>query len=284
MKAPLPLLCGFGSWILLLISGMASAQEKKELVPVQGRISGILEWFFDHSKPSVPNPVCVGCAAAAVPTRADRAAMTWPWKKDIVTTVFWAGEKPSGRNPTPNKSSSWDPQWTRNYGGYDDPNNRRGWLPRGFTPGLNPFYIALPYNDTAQQKTKPSAPKCIPWFKAVYYRDGKSVLKSRWVAIRRNDKICFAQWEDCGPFVTDDWQYVFGTKRPLNQENGGAGLDVSPAVRDFLGFSGKTCCDWRFVELHEVSDGPWKHWGKNNPFALREDTRAAGAKSMSASN
>src|SRR4030095_1880619 len=38
----------------------------------------------------------------------------YPWKADIVTTVFWIGEKPSGNNPVPNRVSSWDKEWTKN--------------------------------------------------------------------------------------------------------------------------------------------------------------------------
>ena len=30
----------------------------------------------------------------------------YPWKSDIVTTVFWIGEKPGGNNPVPNRVSS----------------------------------------------------------------------------------------------------------------------------------------------------------------------------------
>src|ERR687887_400738 len=41
----------------------------------------------------------------------------YPWKSNIVTTVFWIGEKPSGNNPVPNRVSSWDKEWTKNYGG-----------------------------------------------------------------------------------------------------------------------------------------------------------------------
>jgi hypothetical protein len=40
-----------------------------------------------------------------------------------------------------------------------------------------------------------------------------------------------------GPFRTDYWQYVFGNERPKLNLNKGAGLDVSPAVRDYLGLS-----------------------------------------------
>ena len=32
----------------------------------------------------------------------------FPWKKEIVTTVFWIGEKPAPNNPVPNRVSSWD--------------------------------------------------------------------------------------------------------------------------------------------------------------------------------
>ena len=56
--------------------------------------------------------------ASAVPPRAGEH---FPWKKDIVTTVFWIGELPTENNPVPNRSSSWDANWTRNYGGFDDP-------------------------------------------------------------------------------------------------------------------------------------------------------------------
>src|SRR2546427_3804939 len=45
----------------------------------------------------------------------------YPWKRNIVTTVFWIGEQPSGNNPVPNRRSSWDKDWTRNYGGFFDP-------------------------------------------------------------------------------------------------------------------------------------------------------------------
>ena len=32
----------------------------------------------------------------------------YPWKSNIVTTIFWIGEKPSANNPVPNRASSWD--------------------------------------------------------------------------------------------------------------------------------------------------------------------------------
>ena len=193
----------------------------------------------------------------------------YPWKTNIVTTVFWVGEKATARNPVANHASSWDANWVKNYGGYDDPdpNKRRGYIPAAFVPKLNPFYVALPYNDVTKGTTKPEARFVIPWFHRAFERPGKSVCKDRWVAIRKGNRICYAQWSDCGPFSTDHWQYVFGNERPRPNINGGAGLDVSPAVRDYLGLNhGKDVCDWKFVEFHEVPHGPWSRYGSNNHF------------------
>jgi len=69
----------------------------------------------------------------------------YSWKENIVTTVFWIGERPAGNNPVPNRVSSWDKNWTRSYGGFDDPNpaHRRNYIPVNFTPRQNPFYCAL---------------------------------------------------------------------------------------------------------------------------------------------
>lgn len=195
----------------------------------------------------------------------------YPWKKQIVTTVFWVGEMPTQNNPVPNHKSSWDAQWAQNYGGFDNPNpgSRRNFIPLAFVPRQNPFYVALPYNDVTRGTTKPESRKAIPWFKQAFERPGKSVCKGRWVAIKRGSRICYAQWEDCGPFRTDHWQYVFGNERPLPNLNQGAGLDVSPAVRDYLGMGGKDVCDWKFVEARDVPPGPWSKFGDNNTFVLQ---------------
>jgi len=195
----------------------------------------------------------------------------YPWKTRIVTTVFWVGETPTQNNPVPNHKSSWDAQWARNFGGFDNPNEaaRRNFIPLAFVPRQNPFYVALPYNDVTRGTTKPESRKAIPWFKQAFERPGKSVCKGRWVAIKRGARICYAQWEDCGPFRTDHWQYVFGNERPLPNLNQGAGLDVSPAVRDYLGMGGKDVCDWKFVEARDVPPGPWTKFGDNNTFVLQ---------------
>jgi hypothetical protein len=192
-----------------------------------------------------------------------------PWKTAIGITIFWIGERPTTNNPVPNDRSSWDPRWLSNYGGYDDPDSksRKDFIPTRFQPRQNPFYIALPYNDVGGGHTKPEAKEVIPWFKDAFVRDGQSVLKGRWIAIRRGKRVCYAQWEDCGPFCTDHWQYVFGDERPKPNLNRSAGLDVSPAVRDYLGLSDLDVCDWKFVELREVPPGPWARYGDNDDDA-----------------
>ena len=196
----------------------------------------------------------------------------YPWKRQIVTTVFWIGEKPTENNPVPNRSSSWDKEWSKSYGGFDDPNpaRRQDYIPVKFTPRENPFYCALPYNDKAATGHRPEAPSVVPWFKEAYQGPGVSVCKGRWIAIRKGNKIAYAQWEDAGPFRTDHWQYVFGNERPKPNLNKGAGLDVSPAVRDYLGLNETDVTDWQFVDFKDVPRGPWSKLGENNTFVIND--------------
>jgi hypothetical protein len=110
----------------------------------------------------------------------------YPWRTDIVTTTFWVGETAAKNNPVPNDKSSWDVKWAKNYGGTDSPERaaRSGYIPAAFTPGQNPFYVALPYNDVQASGHKPEAAQVIPWFKREYKGPGKTVLKGRWIAVR----------------------------------------------------------------------------------------------------
>jgi hypothetical protein len=201
-----------------------------------------------------------------IPTTAAFPAVSnrYPWKMGIVTTVFWIGKKGAST------SNAWDPRWQKNYGGFDDPDpqKRSAFIPTAFVPKLNPFYIALPYNDVARGTvTKPEAKVVIPWFKEAFVEEGKSVCRDRWVAIRNAEgEVCYAQWSDCGPFHSDHWQYVFGNEKPKPNGNGGAGLNVSPAVRDYLGLKSTDVTDWKFVEFNAVPDGPWSLHGHNNDF------------------
>jgi hypothetical protein len=54
---------------------------------------------------------------------------------------------------------------------------------------------------------------------------------------------------------------VFGNKPPKATENGSAGIDISPAVRDYLVIKSGTKIHWRFVEESQVPYGPWKKYG-----------------------
>src|SRR5437763_14410570 len=85
----------------------------------------------------------------------------YPWKKSIVTTVFWNGEQPSGNNPVPNRVTSSDKNWTKNYGRSDDrnPAHRSNYIPVRFTPRQTPSYSALPYSDKATTGYRPYAPR-----------------------------------------------------------------------------------------------------------------------------
>jgi hypothetical protein len=210
--------------------------------------------------------------SARQPSARSRPAGRYPWKISIVTTVFWIGEQPSGNNPVPNRTSSWDKQWSRNYGGFDDPNpaHRSNYIPMKFRPRQNPFYCALPYNDKQRTGHRPEAPGVVPWFKEAYQGPAVSTCKDRWVAIRKGNRTVYAQWEDAGPFRTDHWQYVFGNERPKPNLNKGAGLDVSPAVRDYLALRETDVTDWRFVDFSEVPRGPWSTVGENNTFVIND--------------
>lgn len=247
--------------------------------------------LFSHARPVTPPAPLTPFITASTPasaaafdfafTSSAKAAKSvakekFPWKRNIVTTVFWIGEKPTANNPTPNKSSSWDKQWTVSYGGFDnpDPSARKGYVPAKFTPKQNPFYCALPYNDKAREGHRPEAPQVVPWFRDAYKGPAVSTCKDRWIAIRKGGKTVYAQWEDAGPFRTDHWQYVFGNERPKPNLNKGAGLDVSPAVRDYLGIGDTDVTDWRFVDFSEVPQGPWARYGDNNTFVIKQRRHA----------
>jgi hypothetical protein len=205
-----------------------------------------------------------------IPTTSRFSTSRYPWKTDIVTTIFWVGEEATVNNPVPNHKSSWDPEWTQNYGGFDTPDSskRHDYIPVNFVPRQNPFYCALPYNDVTHGQFKPEAPMVVPWFRQALVQQGHSVCKDRWLAIRHGSRVCYAQWEDCGPFRTDHYQYVFQNERPRPNLNHGAGLDVSPAVRDYLGLGNISVNDWQFVEVRDVAPGPWRNYGDNNNFVI----------------
>ena len=131
---------------------------------------------------------------------------------------------------------------------------------------------ALPYNDVLGPGIhRPEASLVIPWFARMQPAPGKSVCKDRWVQIYNGSRSCYAQWEDCGPSVTDDWEYVFGNKAPKSRANDNAGINISPSIRDYLGLRSGNKVHWRFVETGQVPFGPWKKYGQQAPEANDKD-------------
>jgi len=236
-------------FILFTLLGFLSAQlfggEKRQTPPKQREIVQVSAGGSEANILKHPAFALFAGAPRALSLRGSPAglsinyAASGPWKIGITATVFWVGEPPTADDPG-NLVSAWDQDWlvSARY--------------------QNAFYVALPYNDVANGHTKPDAKNIIPWFKQAYVRDGQSVLKDHWVAIRKGAKICYAQWEDVGPFQVDHWQYVFGSERPHPNKNKDAGIDVSPAVKEYLRMSGIDSCDWCFVSESEITQGPWK--------------------------
>ncbi|HEX2949133.1 MAG TPA: hypothetical protein VHV83_06145 [Armatimonadota bacterium] len=187
-------------------------------------------------------------------------ATAYPLHRNIMATLFWIGEEATEQNTfITNIQSCWDERWVEHYGGVDTPEQRNGYLPADFTPHENPFYIALPYNDFGDDgKRKANAQRVIPWAGEKQWGERESMCKNQWVRISKGDKVVYAQWEDSGPFIYDDIDYVFGTAEPLNQQNQHAGIDLSPAVHNYLGLHGLDRVDWQFVPASSVPDGPWK--------------------------
>ncbi|MCP5538334.1 MAG: hypothetical protein H7A51_19135 [Akkermansiaceae bacterium] len=257
--------------VLCLLSSSVQARfvPLEDEFGIDSRADVLHAGYLEHRRDAIPDiisPFQVPPKARIVQEDPEPWADTrHRWRRGITATVFWIGEKSSERNPTANHASSWDPNWQLNYGGVDAPENRLGFRPAAFTPRLNPFYIALPYNDIAPGGGHhPEAAKVIPWYWKSYKGSWSSVCKGRWIAIHYRGKVCYAQWEDCGPFNTDDWQYVFKGQQPKPNPNGNAGIDISPAARDFLGIRSGYRVSWKFAEEGEVPDGPWTQWQLNN--------------------
>ena len=192
--------------------------------------------------------------------RSSLARRLYPLHTNITTTYFWVGEPSDADNHfIPNDASAWDELWRQHFGGVDDPNARdplHPYWPAAFTPKENPFYCALPFNDFDKHGNRRD--EVIPWARFVNYGPLESALKNHWVKISFGGKVCYAQWEDVGPFGESDFRYVFGTKPPKNKASQRAGLDVSPAVKDYLGLTGLNPTDWRFLYPGEVVPaGPW---------------------------
>lgn len=178
-----------------------------------------------------------------------------PLHQNITATVFWVGEGADNSNDfIHNRASAWTTDWITAYGGIDDPENRCEYRPCAFTPKENPFYFALPFNDYDANGLKPEVElQKIPWYTGMIPQN-TSIIKNRWIEVTHGGKVAYAQWQDVGPFGEGDANYVFGTARPAEPR---AGLDLSPALADYLGVDGRGVVSWRFVDSGSVPKGEW---------------------------
>jgi hypothetical protein len=182
---------------------------------------------------------------------------SYPVHNNISTTFFWVGEAAGPDNGyIPNDASAWDENWKLHYGGEDAPSPPRtapNYFPAGFTPKENPFYFAMPYNDFDSSGRRKANVNQVYWWGSGSWGPEESCLKDRWIKITKGGKTAYAQWEDVGPYNEDDVGYVFGSANSSYS----VGLDVSPAVRDYLGLSDTDTTSWQFVDTASVPQGPW---------------------------
>lgn len=230
---------------------------------------------------------------APLPGHATAAAASdaYPLHTHIVATVFWVGQVIGSCAICSQVCSWYDDAWALHWsgvgaggrvpagqgcagaplGGCDghveggacltDETPPPDYFPLTAHPLENPYYLDLPF--------------------------GQNDLKNRWVQITysgnrdtgpvADGQTCYGQVEDAGPGPTDDRAYVLSADdaRPRDRRgftdrygNQGYGMDVSPGLRDCLGFTGpdpqarlgndRNWVDWRFVEPAGVPDGPWR--------------------------
>ncbi|HEV7657934.1 MAG TPA: hypothetical protein VGP36_24810 [Mycobacteriales bacterium] len=206
-------------------------------------------------------PWAVLVAGALVLTACGRATDSddgYPPHEGITATVFWAGEPPTSDNDEiANDESYWDGDWESHFGGFDDPDHRTvdGSAPAAFTPKENAFYFALPYGEINDDDSVKTTVDDVPWYEGQHVDRAHSILKNRWIEVRKDGRTVYAQWQDVGPFNEDDPDYVFGAAAPHEQRSG---LDLSPAAASVIGLDGKDTVSWRFVAADAVPDGPWK--------------------------
>src|SRR5215831_8025332 len=92
---------------------------------------------------------------------------------------------------------------------------------------------------------------------------------------RQSNSLC--TMGGCRTIPNRSLAICFGNERPKLNLNKGAGLDVSPAVRDYLGLKPTDLTDWRFVDFGEVPRGPWSILGENNTFVINDRKKVAKA-------
>ncbi|MDU0327737.1 hypothetical protein RWH43_13310 [Microbacterium sp. KSW2-21] len=225
---------------------------------------------------------------ACTPAQPDRPQTGYPWHTDIVSTTFWVGEvfDPNASDGS-QRISTYDSDWLGSYGGCDgvvDGDSCRteartaadDYFPTRMTPRENPFYLDLPFDDVNDDEGFATRGEVVPWadsgpYAAIADDPTQSLMKNRWVVLRKGDRTCYGQIEDAGPGEYRDAAYVFGAddRRPANARYNGAGLDVSPALNGCLGFAeldgDDDTVDWAFVDDADVPDGPWTRIVTDSP-------------------
>jgi hypothetical protein len=219
-------------------------------------------------------------ASPKPPAKPPAKGTAYPWHTGIVSTTFWVGEifDPNASDGS-QVISTYNSRWLKDYGGCDgrvvgkDCRTERrtaanGWFPTRMTPKENPFYLDLPFDDVNDSVGLRTRTQVIPWAKQAKYaalaKDrNQSLMKNRWVQLKKGGRTCYGQIEDAGPGQYHDARYVFGRDdaRPVNHRYGGAGMDVSPALNGCLGFAeldgDADTVSWRFVDRSAVPAGPW---------------------------
>jgi hypothetical protein len=204
------------------------------------------------------------------PPHLNEPAMTYPWRTNITTTMFWIGEKSAAKG--------WDSNWIHDNNGVDDPDEmsaQSGYSSLTHASTLNPFYVALPFNDLAYPEL---AKRWVPtnWLRASPNGKPMSACKDRWVEIKnRWGRICYAQWEAIGPPPADDASYVFGSENARPKAE--CGLEISPAVFKYLGAENSTVISWRFVDDFNVQPGMWLRYDEQAVLfrAMRQSAKDA---------
>ena len=222
--------------------------------------------------------MAIALSAAVIAGSPSAKLEPYPVHRNVTATVFWIGE-PVGDGSTENNAiSAYDDRWLAHYGGTDDAGYVRNYpyFPR-FAPHENPFYIDLPYDDFLNSgDARPGRESDVPWANtaeaeivaAARHQRPYSLMKNRWVKLSHAQngtiRTCYGQIEDAGPYVYNDARYVFGSGdvAPANRRAHNAGLDVSPALRDCLGFRGldndSNRVSWQFANETELPAGPWR--------------------------
>jgi hypothetical protein len=167
-----------------------------------------------------------------------KACNYYPIHKNITASVFWVWEWADSSNAyISNVPSAWDEDWLKH------------------SKTENKFYYALPYNDFDENWNRKLNAKKIPWYKLKKWKNNESIVKNRWVKIISNWKISFAQWEDVGPLLEDDFDYVFWNKSPKNTFWLKAWIDLSPDLADSLWIDWSGIVSWQFIPDYCVSKG-----------------------------